>query len=75
MVSFLGKIGLSEMLPVVSTLLLEQYMSVSDLSFTAANNFNLSIESVTLIDFALKPNAEKIRVIPSEAAETVASIK
>ena len=75
MVSFLGKIGLSEMLPVVSTLLLEQYMGVSDLSFTAANNFNLSIESVTLIDFALKPIAEKIRVIPSEAAETVASIK
>ena len=75
MVSFLGKIGLSEMLPVVSTLLLEQYMGVSDLSFTAANNFNLSIESVTLIDFALKPNSEKIRAILSEEAETVASIK
>ena len=63
------------MLPVVSTLLLGQYMGVSDLSFITANNVNLSIESVTLIDFTLKTNTEKIKVIPSEGAETVASIK
>lgn len=71
----MGKKGLSKMLPVVSTLLLEQYMGVSDLSFITANNVNLSIESVTLIDFTLKSNSEKIKVIPSEGAENVASIK
>ena len=72
MVSLLGKRWLSEMLPSVSTLSLEQFMDVSDLSLRIANNTSLSIESVGLIGFALKPNIEQIKVpflITSESVE------
>ena len=72
MVSLLGKIWLSEMLPGVSALSLEQFMGVSGLNLRTANNTSLSIESVALIDFALKPNAEQIKVpflITSESVE------
>ena len=62
MVSLLGKKWLREMLPGVSTLSLEQFMGVSDLNLRTANNNSLSIESVALIDFALKPDTEKIKV-------------
>ena len=72
MVSYLGKKWLSEMLPGVSTLSLEQFMDVSDLSLRTANNTSLSIESVALIDFTLKPNTEQTNVpflITSESVE------
>ena len=62
MVSLLGKKWLSEMLAVVSTLSLEQFMGVSDLNLRTANNISLSIEIVALIDFVLKPNTEKIKI-------------
>ena len=62
MVSLLGKKWLREMLCGVSILSLEQFMGVSDLNLRTANNNSLSIESVALIDFALKPNTEKIKV-------------
>ena len=72
MVSLLRKKWLSEMLPVVSTLSLEQFIGVSDLNLRTANNASLSIESVALIDFAFKPNTEQIKVqflITSESME------
>ena len=62
MVSLLGKKWLSEMLAVVSTLSLEQFMGVSDLNLRTANNISLSIEIVALIDFVLKRNTEKIKI-------------
>ena len=62
MVSLLGKTWLSQMLPRVSTLLLEQFMSVSDLNLRTANNTGLSLESAALIDFALKPNTENVSI-------------
>ena len=37
-------------------------MGVSDLNLRTANNTVLDVESVVLIDFALKPNMEKIKV-------------
>ena len=60
------------MLPGVSTRSLEQFMGVSDLNLRTANNTSLSIESVALIDFALRPNTEKMKVpflITSESVE------
>ena len=72
MVSLLGKKWLREMLPGVSTRSLEQFMGVSDLNLRTANNTSLSIESVALIDFALRPNTEKMKVpflITSESVE------
>ena len=56
----------------VSTLSLEQFMGLSDLSFRTANNTSFSIESVALTDFAFKPNTERIKVsflITSESVE------
>ena len=47
-------------------------MGVSDPNLRAANNTSLSIESVALIDFVLKPNTEKIKVpflITNESVE------
>ena len=49
------------MLPGVSTISFEQFMGVSNLNFRTTNNTSLSIESVALIDFVLKPNTEKIK--------------
>ena len=49
------------MLPGVSTISFEQFMGVSNLNFRITNNTSLSIESVALIDFVLKPNTEKIK--------------
>ena len=72
MVSLLGKKWLREMLPGASTRSLEQFMGVSDLNLRTANNTSLSIESVALIDFALRPNTEKMKVpflITSESVE------
>ena len=60
------------MLPHVSPLSLEQFMGVSDLNLRTGNNTSLSIKSVALIDFALQPNTEKIKVpflITSESVE------
>ena len=60
------------MLPGVSTLSLKQFMDVSDLNLRTANNTSLNIESVALIDFALKPNTEQIKVpflITNESVE------
>ena len=53
MISYLGKKWLSEM----------QFMGVSHFNWRTANNIILSIKSVALIDFALKPNTEKIKVL------------
>ena len=61
MVSLLGKTWLSQMLPRVSTLSLEQFMGVSDLNLRTANNTGLSLE-IDLIDFALKPNTENVSI-------------
>ena len=60
------------MLPGVSTILLEQFMGISDLNLRTANNTSLSHESVALIDFTLKPNTEQIKVpflITNESVE------
>ena len=51
---------------------LEQFLGVSDLNLRTANNTVLHIESVALIDFAVKPNMEKIKVpflITNESVE------
>ena len=72
MVSLFGKKWFREMLPGVSTLSLEQFMGVSDLNLRTANNNSLNIESVALIDFALKSDTEQIKVpflITSESVE------
>ena len=61
MVSLLGKTWLSQMLPRVSTLSLEQFMGVSDLNLRTANNTGLSLE-IDLIDFALKRNTENVSI-------------
>ena len=71
MVSLLGKM-VCELLSGVSTLSLKQFMGVSDLSLRTANSTSLSIESVALIDFAMKLNTEQIKVpflITSESVE------
>ena len=60
------------MLPGVSTLSLEQFMGVPDLNLRTTNNPSLSMESVALIDFALRPSTEKIKVpflITNESVE------
>ena len=46
------------MLPGISILSLEQFVGVSDLNLRTANITSLIIESVALIDFALKLNIE-----------------
>ena len=61
MVSLLGKTWLSQMLPRVSTLSLEEFMGVSDLNLRTANNTGLSLE-IDLIDFALKSNTENVSI-------------
>ena len=51
---------------------LEQFLGVSDLNLRTANNTVLDVQSVALIDFALKPNMEKIKVpflITNESVE------
>ena len=56
----------------VSILLLEQFMGALDLNLGRVNNTSVSIESVTFIDFTLKPNTEKIKppfLITSESVE------
>ena len=56
----------------VSTLSVKQFMGVSYLNLRTANNTSFSIESVALIDFALKPNTEQIKVpflITNESVE------
>ena len=56
----------------VSTLSLEQFMGVPDLNLRTTNNPSLSMESVALIDFALRPSTEKIKVpflITNESVE------
>ena len=63
---------LGEMLPGVSTISFEQFMGVSNLNFRTTNNTSLSIESLALIDFGLKPNTEKIKfpfLITSESVK------
>ena len=60
------------MLPGVSTISFEQFMGVSNLNFRTTNNTSLSIESLALIDFGLKPNTEKIKfpfLITSESVK------
>ena len=63
MASLLGKKWLSEVLPGVSILSLEQFMGVSDLNWRKANYTSLSMESVVLRNSVLKPNTEKIKVM------------
>ena len=72
MISLLGKKWLDEKFPSVETISLENFLGVSDLNLRTANNTVLDIESVALIDFALKPNTEKLKVpflITNESVE------
>ena len=62
MISLLEKKWLDEKFPSVVTLSLDQFLGVSDLNLRTANNTVLDVESVALIDFALKPSMEKIKV-------------
>lgn len=62
MISLLEKKWLEEKFPSVETVSLENFLGVSNLNLRTANNTVLEIESVALIDFALKPNTEKIKV-------------
>ena len=71
-VSLSGKKCLFQILSDVSILLLEQFMGTLDLNLGRVNNTSVSIESVTFIDFTLKPNTEKIKppfLITSESVE------
>ena len=71
-VSLSGKKCLFQILSDVSILLLEQFMGALDLNLGRVNNTSVSIESVTFIDFTLKPNTEKIKppfLITSESVE------
>ena len=72
MISLLEKKWLDEKFPSLVTLSLEQFLGVSDLNLRVGNNTVLDVESVALIDFALKPNMEKIKVpflITNESVE------
>ena len=72
MISLLGKKWLDEKFSsAVVTLSLEQFLGVSDLNLRTANNTVLDVESVALIDFALKPNMEKIKVLFLTTNESV----
>ena len=69
MISLLWNHWLCETLPDVSILL----MGVLDLNLRTTNNTRLSIEHVALVNFALKPNIEKIKVPFSITSESVES--
>ena len=50
------------MLSIVSILLLKQFMVASNFDSRKANHTSLSIKSIALLHFALKPSIERIEV-------------